>query len=75
MNNFSSRFEARRRTHAEILDMIDRLVADYDTHPAGVIIRRVVAARELLLRCGVRENLPVLVEALVRRQLDSRISA
>lgn len=73
--NFNGRYEARRRTHAEILDTIDRLIAEYQDHPAGSIIRSVAAARELLLRCGVRDNLPYLVEAVVRRQLDAQVPA
>jgi hypothetical protein len=76
MNQTVTRFEARRLAQREMLDLVDRLVADFGSrHAAGTVIRCVASARETLLRAGVRDDLTGATERVVRRRLDDRMSA
>ena len=62
-------FEVRRATRDALRDVTLRLVAEFQTVPAGTVIGYVARAREDLLRAGVRENLPTAAESMARSWL------
>ncbi len=68
--------ESRHRVRIELEEVRDRLIAEFGFElPAGTVTRHVAAAREDLLRAGVRAGLAHAVEAMARRRLSDLLPA
>jgi hypothetical protein len=68
--------ETRQLVHAEMLAMIEGLVAEYAGRvPASTVMRCVARSREHLLQTGVRDGLVAATEAAVRVRLAAQLPA
>jgi hypothetical protein len=64
----------RHAVHAEMVEMTERLVAEFaGIVPAATVIGYVARCREHLLQTGVRHGLVAATEGAVRVQLGGRI--
>jgi hypothetical protein len=62
--------DARREVRDELRDVSDKLIAEFSAVvPPGRVLRSVAAAREELLRNGVRAGLAPATEAMARLRL------
>jgi hypothetical protein len=63
-----------RRTRQELLNLVDRLIAEFPDQPAGVVIAQVVRAREGHRLAGSRSR-PDVVTAVERAARERILSA
>ena len=65
-----------RRTREDLLDIIDRLIAEFPDRPAGVVIAQVVRAREIRRHAGSRSHDAVMdVERAARERILTAMPA
>lgn len=64
----------RHATHAEMLAMTEKLIAEYAGRiSAGTVVACVARSREHLLRTGIRHGLVPATESSARLRLASRV--